>query len=387
MDATSINQISSSDPNFVKAPDEASLASWLALLHCPGIGPRRFQTLLEYFQHPSVLFEIGPGEINRLELPKESKEWLKQPNWSKVEADLAWRRAAPDHHIISIEDERYPQRLRQIDSAPPLLFVNGRPELLKTLQLGMVGSRNPSAGGKENAFNFAQSLSQAGLTITSGLAQGIDAAAHQGALAGSGQTIAVTGTGLDRVYPARHRELAHEIASSGALISEFATGTPPLAAHFPRRNRIISGLSLGTLVVEAAPKSGSLITARLANEQGREVFAIPGSIHNPLARGCHNLIRQGAKLVETIDDIVDELGVAPNFDHAVQSNPAAPPELDAESSKLLSIMGHDPVSIDMLVERSQLAAEDVTSILLVLELQGMVSCLAGGLYMKAANHT
>ena len=387
MDASYANQTSTSNSNFIKTQDEASLASWLALLHCPGIGPRRYLTLLEYYEQPSVLLDSGPGEINRLELPKQSKEWLKQPDWRKVETDLAWLRADQNHHIVTINDERYPQRLREIDSAPPLLFINGRPELLQTTQLGVVGSRNPSAGGKENAFNFAQSLAKAGLTITSGLAQGIDAAAHRGAQAGIGLTIAVTGTGLDRVYPARHRELAHEIASNGALISEFATGTPPMAAHFPRRNRIISGLSLGILVVEAAPKSGSLITARLANEQGREVFAIPGSIHNPLARGCHNLIRQGAKLVETTDDVLSELGLEPNFISAEQSNVNDTSKLDDESVKLLSSMGHDPVSIDTLVERSQLGAEQVSSILLVLELQGMVSCLAGGLYLKTANHS
>ncbi len=379
MDAIRVDNSYISEPSL----DETSLSAWLALLHCPGIGPRRYQTLLEFYGQPKALLDAGPGEINRLQLPKESKEWLKQPDLSKIEADLSWLQSSSEHHIITLQDPRYPERLKQIDSAPPMLFVNGKPELLKTLQLGMVGSRNPSAGGKENAFNFAQSLSQAGLTITSGMALGIDAAAHQGALAGSGQTIAVTGTGLDRVYPARHRKLAHEIASNGALISEFPHGTPPLADHFPRRNRIISGLSLGILVVEAAPKSGSLITARFATEQAREVFAIPGSIHNPLARGCHNLIRQGAKLVETIDDIVTELGISTNLNPNPQSNKADNPELDASSLKLLSIMGHDPVSIDTLVARSELNPETVISILLVLELQGMVSCHAGGLYMKA----
>jgi DNA processing protein len=365
---------------------EQSLAGWLALLRCPGIGPRRFRVLLDYYQEPRQLLDAGPGEINRLELPQESKEWLRQPDWHKVEEDLDWLRQSPAHHILTQDDSRYPERLKQVDDAPPLLFVTGRPELLKTLQLGMVGSRNPSAGGRENAFNFAQSLSRAGLTITSGMALGIDAAAHEGALAGSGLTIAVTGTGLDRVYPARHRDLAHRIAEQGALISEFPTGTPPLADHFPRRNRIISGLSLGVLVVEAAPRSGSQITARCANEQGREVFAIPGSIHNPLARGCHNLIRQGAKLVETIDDIVTELGITANPPAPAQSNSGETPGLDANSLKLLSLMGHDPVSIDTLVARSGLAAETVTSILLVLEIQGMVSCPAGGLYIKATEH-
>jgi len=369
-----------------QAPEtETSLAAWLALLHCPGIGPRRYSTLLEYYHQPSSLLDAGATEINHLDLPNKTKQWLKQPDWSLVETDLNWLNSNPDHHIISLHDQRYPQRLKQIDSAPPVLFVIGNSELLSTNQLGIVGSRNPSVGGKENSFHFAQSLSQAGLVITSGMALGIDAAAHKGALANNGKTIAVTGTGLDRVYPARHRQLAHEIAVNGAIISEFPIGTPPLPDHFPRRNRIISGLSLGILVVEAAPKSGSLISARLANEQGLEVFAIPGSIHNPLARGCHQLIRQGAKLVETTTDILEELGVqlsAPTTHASLK----AKPEIDAISLKLLSIIGHDPCSIDTLIERSKLPAEQISSILLVLELQGMVSSLAGGLYIKAANH-
>ncbi len=375
------------NPSSSQAPvDETSLAAWLALLHCPGIGPRRYSTLLEYYHQPSILLDSGASEINRLELPNKTKQWLKQPDWSLIETDLAWLNSSPDHHIISLNDQCYPQRLKQIDSAPPLLFAIGNTELLRTTQLGIVGSRNPSAGGKENSFNFAQSLSQTGLTITSGMALGIDAAAHKGALAGSGKTIAVTGTGLDRVYPARHRQLAHDIAASGTIISEFPIGTPPLPDHFPRRNRIISGLSLGILVVEAAPKSGSLISARLANEQGLEVFAIPGSIHNPLARGCHQLIRQGAKLVETTTDILEELGVQFDDTPTSHTSPDVDLELDASSLKLLSIIGHDPCSIDTLIGRSQLPAEQISSILLVLELRGMVSSLPGGLYIKAANH-
>lgn len=372
-------------PSSQTPETETSLAAWLALLHCPGIGPRRYSTLLEYYHQPKLLLDADATEINRLDLPNETKKWLKKPDWSKVETDLNWLNSSPEHHIISLHDQRYPQRLKQIDSAPPVLFAIGNSELLNTNQLGIVGSRNPSASGKENSFHFAQSLSQAGLTITSGMALGIDAAAHKGALASSGKTIAVTGTGLDRVYPARHRQLAHEIAANGAIISEFPIGTPPLPDHFPRRNRIISGLSLGILVVEAAPKSGSLISARLANEQGLEVFAIPGSIHNPLARGCHQLIRQGAKLVETTTDILEELGVQLSTTTA-QTNPEVETGLDANSLKLLSIIGHDPCSIDTLIERSQLSAEQISSILLVLELRGMVSSLAGGLYIKAANH-
>jgi len=373
-------------PSDQTPADETSLAAWLALLHCPGIGPRRYSILLEHYHQPKLLLDAGATEINRLELPNKTKQWLKQPDWSMVEADLAWLNSNPDHHIISLDDQRYPERLKQIDSAPPLLFIMGNADLLRTAQLGIVGSRNPSVGGVENGFHFAQSLSQAGLTITSGMALGVDAAAHKGALAGSGKTIAVTGTGLDRVYPARHRQLAHDIAANGALISEFPTGTPPLAGHFPRRNRIISALSLGILVVEAAPKSGSLISARLANEQGLEVFAIPGSIHNPLARGCHQLIRQGAKLVETTADILEELAVQLDGAPSPHISAEADLRLDTTSLKLLSIIGHDPCSIDTLIGRSQLPAEEVISILLALELLGMVSSPAGGLYIRAVNH-
>ena len=385
MDAIRANP--SSQAPVDETADESSLAAWLALLHCPGIGLRRYNTLLEYYHQPKLLLEAGTAEINRLDLPSKTKQWLNQPDWSLIETDLNWLNSNPDHHIISLDDQRYPQRLKQIDSAPPLLFVIGDAELLTTTQLGIVGSRNPSAGGKENSFHFAQSLSQAGLTITSGMALGIDAAAHKGALANNGKTIAVTGTGLDRVYPARHRQLAHDIATQGALVSEFPIGTPPLPDHFPRRNRIISGLSLGILVVEAAPKSGSLISARLANEQGLEVFAIPGSIHNPLARGCHQLIRQGAKLVESTADILEELNLQLDTPKTSSSKPESNSGLDTSSLKLLSIIGHDPCSIDTLIERSQLAAEQVSSILLVLELGGMVSSLAGGLYIKAAKQT
>jgi DNA processing protein len=293
--------------------------------------------------------------------------------------------AAPGNHLLRLDDPRYPDLLRQIPDPPPVLYVRGDPAALGNLQLAIVGSRNPTRGGLENARAFAAHLAGAGLTITSGLALGIDAAAHEGALAAGGTTIAVTGTGLDRVYPARHRELAHRIAGQGALVSEFPPGTPPRPAHFPQRNRIISGLSLGTLVVEAARRSGSLVTARHALEQGREVFAIPGSIHNPLARGCHALIRQGAKLVETADDILEELGalaVAVTADATAPDAPAGAGELDPEYRRLLDALGHDPLPIDELVARSGLTAESVSSMLLILELQGYVAPEAGGRYAR-----
>lgn len=366
------------------SPTPAPLDYWLALLHCPGVGARRYAELLGRYGDPATLFNYGVNELGSSGLPRETISWLRDPQWQVIENDLTWLAASDHHHIITLADPDYPPLLREIDDPPPLLFVNGDLTALKTPQLGMVGSRNPSSGGAENARNFAKSLARTGLSITSGLALGIDAAAHEGALAGGGLTIAVTGTGLDRVYPARHRELAHRITASGALISEFPIGTPPLADHFPRRNRIISGLSLGTLVVEAAPQSGSLITARLAAEQGREVFAIPGSIHNPMARGCHALIRQGAKLIETVEEILEELGPLAALNRSLNPQPTADatPELDTNQLKLLENMGHDPISVDSLVERCRLTPEEVSSILLVLELEGVVSSAVGGLYTR-----
>lgn len=301
-----------------------------------------------------------------------------------AEHETAWL-AEPNHHLITLSDPRYPRLLREIPDPPAALYVIGDPDLLSATQLGIVGSRNPTPGGSETAHAFASYLTQSGLTITSGLAMGVDAAAHRGALGAGGKTIAVAGTGLDRVYPARHRELAHEIAAQGALISEFALGTPALAHNFPRRNRIISGLSLGVLVVEAALQSGSLITARLAAEQGREVFAIPGSIHNPLARGCHALIRQGAKLVETAADILEELGPMAQITAPARQTDGAgniTSGLGVEAMTLLDCLGFDPTPVDSLIERSGLTPEAVSSMLLVLELQGHVVSAPGGHYTR-----
>jgi DNA processing protein len=276
--------------------------------------------------------------------------------------------------------------LRQIADPPPVLFVKGDVSLLNYPQLAIVGSRNPSPVGAETSYAFARSLSACGLTITSGLALGVDAAAHRGALDGNGATIAVTGTGLDRVYPAQHRKLAHAISARGALVSEFPPGTAPKPDHFPRRNRIISGLSLGTLVTEAALRSGSLITAQQALEQGREVFAIPGSIHNPLARGCHSLLRNGAKLVEEICDIIDELG---QFQPAVstrapnqRSISPAIPGLDQQQQMVVNNLGFEPTSMDTLIERTGFSADNLATSLLSLELAGLVSAVPGGLYMR-----
>lgn len=360
--------------------DEQQLRYWLALLQIKGVGPVQFRQLWQQTDSLQGLFSSPPPTLSAT-----LRDALRHPDWDAVEHSLEWSQQA-DCNILTLEHPTYPQQLKELHDAPPLLFVRGELRQLANPQLAMVGSRNPGVVGRETAHDFARSLASAGLVITSGLAQGIDTASHQGALDGGGQTIAVFGTGLDRVYPAKNRQLAHTIVEQGgALISEYPPGMEPLPANFPRRNRIISGLSLGTLVVEAALRSGSLITARYATEQGREVFAIPGSIHNPLARGCHQLIRQGAKLVETAQDILEEL--APQLhtaiaeDGATRFEPAeeAPGEaLDEEYQRLLACLDGGPSSVNRLVERSGLTADAVSSMLLLLELQGYVVSTAGG---------
>ena len=317
--------------------------------------------------------------------------FLQDPPWDRVDAELEWQQQQ-HNHILTLADPGYPTLLREIVGAPPVLYVLGLIECLLMPQLAMVGSRNPTPDGSENAFEFARSLAGSGLAVTSGLAIGIDTEAHRGALSSGGLTVAVAGTGLDRVYPARNRELAHRIAERGALVSEFPLGSAPQKGNFPRRNRVLSGLSLGTLVVEATLRSGSLITARLAMEQGREVFAIPGSIHNPLARGCHRLLRDGAKLVEDAEDVLEELGPLANvaLDTSVVPTPDAEvglPVEDPEYQILLDAMGFDPVPVDWVVERSGLTAETVSSMLLILELNGGISAMPGGLYSRTGKRS
>jgi DNA processing protein len=272
--------------------------------------------------------------------------------------------AAPNHHIIESESDDFPELLRQIPGPPTLLYVVGDKDALHLPALAVVGSRNPTRGGIQNAYNFSNYLARSGFCIVSGLAQGIDTAAHKGALDAGAKTVAFLGHGIDRVYPAENRDLAHRIAEHGALCSEYPLGSPPRGEHFPQRNRLISGLSLGTLVIEAAKRSGSLISARLASEQGREIFAIPGSIHNPLSRGCHQLIKQGAKLVESADDIVSEL--APLVGHLMQN----------------ADKRYDPASADQLAEHSGLTIDQVSSMLLILELEGKILVQAGGRYSR-----
>lgn len=372
-------------------PDDAppdDTAGWLVLYRTPGIGTRGLHKLLQRFASPAAILAADREQLHELGLANATVNYLKQPDWQAVDADLIWLNQ-PGNRLIRITDAAYPPLLADIPDPPPLLFVHGDADYLLQPQLAVVGSRNPSRDGTALAEDFAAFLGDCGLTICSGLAAGIDAAAHRGALRAAAGTVAVTGTGLDRVYPARHRDLAHQIAANGALVSEFPPGTPPLAANFPRRNRIISGLSLGTLVVEAALQSGSLITARLALEQGREVFAMPGSIHNPLARGCHALIRQGAKLVESGEHILEELAAqltaAPIAGNGEDSpGPSSPPEeLASEYRQLLDAMGYEPVAVDQLVERSGLTPEQVSSMLLLLELEDRIHPSAGGRYTRA----
>lgn len=288
----------------------------------------------------------------------------------------------PGNHLVTLADASYPQSLLDIPNPPPLLYTKGRLELLNMPSIAVVGSRNASPQGEKNAEEFSAALARQGLCIVSGMALGIDGAAHRGALQAGGATIAVVGTGLDIVYPARHRNLAHQIAEYGLIISEFALGTPSRAQNFPRRNRIISGLSQGCLVVEASLQSGSLITARLAAEQGREVFAIPGSIHSPQAKGCHQLIKQGAKLVDNMQDIVDEMKWPAR---ATSAAPVAdqPGDLQQEEP-LLEAIGYDPVSMDTLAARSGLTLEHLSAMLLMLELGGKVTALPGGRFQRVA---
>ncbi|NOX76381.1 MAG: DNA-protecting protein DprA [Gammaproteobacteria bacterium] len=357
----------------------------MALHRAPGIGPILFKKILAVIPDLRELFDSnGAALSSKLSLREKTRAFLRHPEWARVEQDQRWAEA-PNCHIVTLPDSQYPLLLREIADPPPLLFVHGNPALLNHPQIAIVGSRNPSAGGIQTAEDFAEALGRSGLAITSGLALGIDAACHRGALRSRALTVAVAGTGLDRIYPARHRDLAHQIAEHGALVSEFPVGTPPIAANFPRRNRIISGLSLGTLVVEAALKSGSLITARLAAEQGREVFAIPGSIKNPLARGCHELVRLGAKLTEHPEDVLEELGPLAQValpgarPPSVENNPFD--TLNPAEDDLINTLGFEPTSIDTLVARSGLTAGGVSAMLLTLELQGRVTS-SGGLYSR-----
>jgi len=369
--------------------DMEALSYWLALQSTPGLGARTSKLLLEQFESIDALLGASGQEIERL-LNKPAAilgDIKKSENPKETDKVAAWLQAGAQRFVVSYYEERYPRLLREIPDPPVLLYVWGDPASLKFLQLAMVGSRNPTPVGRDNARLFAGALAAAGITITSGLALGVDAACHRGALEAEATTIAVSGTGLDRIYPAQHVDLAEAVAGHGCIVSEFPLGTPPLPENFPQRNRIISGMSLGVIVVEAALRSGSLITARLALEQGREVFAIPGSIHSPQSRGCHKLIQQGAKLVETAGDIVEELGPLTRFVVEQDEAPVSKmlPEADRDSKLLLGQMGYDPIAIDTLVESSGLTTEVISSMLLQMELHGWVERVSGGRYLRKPN--
>ncbi|HEU4372056.1 MAG TPA: DNA-processing protein DprA [Telluria sp.] len=361
-------------------PDPADVAGWIRLEQTPGVGPATVRALLAEFGSPHHIFTVGYRALAAL-LPAATARAFSEPPPDALQRQVAltldWL-AEPGNYLMTLCDADYPAALLHIADPPPLLYLKGRPELLAAPMLAVVGSRNATLQGKANAEVFAQALSCAGLTIVSGLALGIDAAAHEGALGGPGSTVAVIGTGADKIYPARNEALARRIAEEGCIVSEYALGTPPLSHNFPRRNRIISGLAAGVLVVEAAARSGSLITAQLAASQGRDVFAIPGSIHSALAKGCHQLIKEGAKLVESAADVLGELRLSP-----LVAAPAAPAAaVTGAAGAVLAAMGHDPIDPDSLARACAGAGDRLSLILLELELAGQVERLPGGLLQR-----
>lgn len=369
------------EPSKIYSQSEVKTIEFLlALASMPFLITNHGHKLWQLFPSLEDLFKCEEADLVQLGLKDEEIRAISQPNWTIVEKHLRWAED-PLNSIVTYKDERFPPLLKEIANPPLLLFVQGPVEKLQDAQIAMVGSRKPTHTGKEIAFNFAKELAEVGLVITSGFAMGIDAASHLGALEGQGATIAVMGTGLDKIYPKMHLTLKDKILDQGGvLLSEFPLGTSAIATHFPLRNRIISGLSLGVLVVEAVLYSGSLITARLATEQGREVFAIPGSIFNPLARGCHSIIRQGAKLVESVPDVLEELRpyiktqeIFLKQNIAKQKN-----NLDRNYKKLLECIGFETTPVDILITRSGFTASKIGAMLTVLELNGLINAIPGG---------
>jgi DNA processing protein len=357
-------------------PLDTYLEAWLRLTLTPGLGNQALRQLLAAFGGPEQVLGADARSLGRV-VPEAAVRALSIPvSPDSLERAQAWLQE-PGNHVLTLADETYPRALLNTPDPPPLLYVVGRLELLAAPAIAIVGSRNATTQGLRHAEAFARALSDAGLAVVSGLALGIDAAAHRGALAGSASSIAVIGTGADVVYPARNRELAQALAERGCILSEFPLGTPPVASNFPRRNRLIGGLARGCLVVEAALLSGSLITARLANEQGKEVFAIPGSIHSPLAKGCHALIKQGAKLVETAQDILDELSFPASAPPAVASLAH-----DESTDAVLAQIGFDPCDFDTLLVRTGKSAETLSALLTEWELLGWMEALPGGRYQR-----
>lgn len=361
------------------------LADWLVLIRTPGISPVQFQALLMGFGSVAAIMQADRSALADFGLKPATVDGLQRPDLKRLEADLVWLQA-PANHFINCLDPIFPSRLKQIPDPPIGLFVSGNLSVLNAVQIAIVGSRKPTPGGRRLATDFSRELGLCGITITSGMATGIDSAAHQGALDAGTATIAVLGNGVDIVYPKGNHSLAKRIIENGALVSEFPLATRPLPAHFPRRNRIISGLSSGTLVIEAALKSGSLITARMALEQGREVFAVPGSIHNPLARGCHQLLRDGAKLTENIRDILEETAELASLTAQLVDNTLTPrgfnERLDDDAKLLLDNIGYEPVTMDSLIEKTGISANVTAAVLMNLELQDLIESLPGGSYVR-----
>jgi DNA processing protein len=351
---------------------------WLSLSQIEGLGCQTFCQLLKTFGSPSEIYRKKFKELRAVVSEKIALEIGQGVDQTGLQDTLTWL-AQANNQLVTLADADYPKALLEIADPPPLLYAKGNLALLNKLSIAIVGSRNASVQGEKNAEAFAQGLAEHGLCIVSGLALGIDGAAHRGALKAKGDTIAVVGTGLDMVYPAQHRDLAHQIASSGLIISEFPLGTLSKPQNFPRRNRLISGLSLGCLVVEANLKSGSQITARLSAEQGREVFAIPGSIHSPLAKGCHQLIKQGAKLVDSLQDIVEELNLSKAVSAPLAEEKSA---INQDQQTLLDAMAYEAISIETLVQLTGLTVSTLSSMLTLLELEGRITGLAGGQYQQ-----
>ena len=358
---------------------DARVEAWASLQLLPGISARTLAGLLKTLGGPEEVRGASRAHLARLVSGEVAASIERGPDRELLERTLSWI-AEPAHALIAWDDADYPRALLDISDPPPAFYFRGKRELLNRPTLAIVGSRNATPQGMENAESFAAALSAAGFTIASGLAQGIDAAAHRGGLSAAGSSIAVIGTGPDRIYPAANRDLGLRLANEGGVLSEFPLGTPPLPANFPRRNRLLSGLSRGVLVVEATLASGSLITARFAAEQGREVFAIPGSIHSPFSKGSHRLIRDGAKLVETAQDVLEELGEMASRPDSPADPPGPAPAGDA--GRVLEALAHDPAGVDALSARTGLAAGIVSVALVELELSGRVAPVAGGLFQR-----
>lgn len=354
-----------------------NLPYFLALNRMDKVGPRTVAKLLKRWPDLQPMFQLSKAELEQAGLPSLLAQTISGFDLNLIQADLHWSQAASDQYLLTWDSPNYPALLKEINDPPLVLYAKGQLSAFQQPQLAVIGSRNPSVTGSENARFFAKELAAQGITIVSGLALGIDGQAHLGCLESGGQTIAVMGTGIDCIYPHRHRKLAEQITQDGLLLSEFPLKSPPIAGHFPRRNRIISGLSLCTLVIEAAMKSGSLITARMALEQNRDVLAIPGSIHNPLARGCHHLVQQGAKLVTSVIDVLEELRIEPQ--PLINEKPIF--SLASANENLVKFIGFEMTTIDQIILRSGCTVEQVISELAELELKGTVLSVPGG-YMR-----